>query len=273
MHSRTMARSLDVSLTSPARTLRWAVVVLMSLFVLVPLVLLARRLGGELQIPLPSLLFFVCGGVYAAAAFGLRRAAAAVLQVDAPSALRRAATWLPTVCLIAFIAAIWLPGTPILAVALTLVALLAEETLAWRIRPSARGLRWDSPNRRRNPNPEQLGIAETSAAHLDEDVLQRLTQGRTDEGQAYWHGVLRAEFQPDQRVAAAHIAFCPPFAVPPEVTAWQLDGPPAEVRVTQTLCNGARLEIKLTAPASRTSLTLIEFMAQTVAPDTKTRGF
>lgn len=264
MQSRTATGHWDVSRTWLVHNVRWAVAVLACLFVLVPIVLLARRLGGEFRVPLPGMVFFICGVVYAAAAFGLRRAADVVVTANGIPAFRRTATWLPPLCLLAFVAAIWLPGTSGWAVAITVVALVAEEGWAWRTRPGSRGFRriarplgGISDEAKLDANCE----LESVGTDLDETVLQRLTQGRSDEGHAFWHGVIRAEFLPDQRVAAAHVAFCPPFAVPPDVSAWHLNGPPAEVRVTQALANGARLEIKLQRPAEQPCSAVIEFTA------------
>ena len=137
-----MTREMGLSRTWLVHNVRWAVAVLACLFVLVPVVLLARRIGGEFRVPLSGMGFFICGVVYAAAAFGLRRAADIVVAANAIPSLRRAATWLPPFCLVGFIAAIWLPGTSGWAVAITIVALVAEEGWAWWTRPvSAREAR------------------------------------------------------------------------------------------------------------------------------------
>ena len=265
MEARAVTREMGLSRTWLVHNVRWAVAVLACLFVLVPVVLLARRIGGEFRVPLPGMGFVICGLVYAAAAFGLRRAADVFVTSNESAALGRTATWLPPLCLLGFVAAIWLPGTSGWAVAITVVALIAEEGWAWRTRPSSRGFRRVARPLGGVADEAKLdanGALESAGAELDETVLQRLTHGRSDEGHAFWHGVIRAEFLPDQRVAAALVAFCPPFADPPDVSAWHLNGPPAEVRVTQALANGARLEIKLQRPAEQPCSAVIEFTAQ-----------
>ena len=78
--------------------------------------------------------------------------------------------------------------------------------------------------------------------------LQRLVRKEL-EGKQTIEGMLLARFEPGQRTAAAHIAFCPPLAAVPSPHIEIGDGPAATVNVTRLLTYGARLEVRLTEPA------------------------
>jgi hypothetical protein len=57
------------------------------------------------------------------------------------------------------------------------------------------------------------------------------------------------------------VAFCPPFAGTPELTAVQLDGPEARIKIAQLLPYGARLDVKLIALNKESACVLVQFTA------------
>jgi hypothetical protein len=63
-----------------------------------------------------------------------------------------------------------------------------------------------------------------------------------------------------------HVAFCPPFAATPEVKVSQIDGPEVRIKTAQLLPYGARLDLKLAAPAEEPTSVTLRFSAQSPAP-------
>jgi hypothetical protein len=98
-------------------------------------------------------------------------------------------------------------------------------------------------------------------ANYDESVSQQIVRRRDESGEAVT-GWVRVEFAQAQRVAAAHIAICPALERNPTCEAEQQDGPAAEVKVTQAMPYGVRLEVKLDEPAEEATSVIVEFAIQ-----------
>jgi hypothetical protein len=94
------------------------------------------------------------------------------------------------------------------------------------------------------------------------DVLQQLTLSRDAEGRRQLSGWLRLPMEAGQRSGNLHVAFCPPFAEPPEVAFEQSGGPAGAIKAGQVLSYGARLEVKLAAPAQQPESVLVRFSAK-----------
>ena len=94
------------------------------------------------------------------------------------------------------------------------------------------------------------------------EVLQQLTRRHAADGSEDLSGWLRMPFAPGQRTASLHVAFCPPFARTPEVSAQQLDGPAVRIKTGQLLPYGVRLDLKLSAAAEMPSGVLLRFSAR-----------
>lgn len=94
-----------------------------------------------------------------------------------------------------------------------------------------------------------------------DDVVQRLTRGRDDEGRETIWGQARAFFDQGQRNASIHLAFCPPLMMTPEVTVDVVDGPPSSAKVALVVPHGARIEVRLECPASTATSVVCEFFA------------
>jgi hypothetical protein len=77
------------------------------------------------------------------------------------------------------------------------------------------------------------------------DVTQQMVRRLQADGRQAVGGMLRADFAAGERTVTAHLAFCPPLGVTPEFSAAAMAGPGAQVRATQILPYGVRMEIKL----------------------------
>lgn len=75
-------------------------------------------------------------------------------------------------------------------------------------------------------------------------------------------GTLQTAFAPGQRTAFAHVAFCPPFAMLPQLEFRQVDGPAARIKLGQLQTYGARFELKLIEASDDSATVGIEFTAQ-----------
>ncbi len=86
---------------------------------------------------------------------------------------------------------------------------------------------------------------------LHTQVFQAMRRGFRKDGKEVLRGEICAAIPPGGRMAVIHVGFCPPFLHKPEVHLEQRSGPAAELRLSQALCHGLRLEAKLTqnAPA------------------------
>ena len=72
------------------------------------------------------------------------------------------------------------------------------------------------------------------------------------------HALVRAACEPGDRVAVVHLAFCPPLAHPPKLTAHVLDDSGAEAGITLAQPYGARIELRLPQPATAGQTVLVE---------------
>ncbi len=109
----------------------------------------------------------------------------------------------------------------------------------------------------------QLAVPQsiTSPHRLAKEVTQQLTRSVSPDGCDVLAGWLRLEFAPRQRISNLHVAFCPPFIGTPELTALQLEGPEARIKIAQLLPYGARLELKLIVPSEEPAGVLVQFYA------------
>jgi hypothetical protein len=111
---------------------------------------------------------------------------------------------------------------------------------------------------------EELAEEVEAVETLDANVLQQLTRIRDEAGVETIFGTLRAEFAAGQRHATLHVGFCPPLAGAPTVEADPADGPDATVKIIQAFAHGARLEVRLAAPAAEPCSVLLEMTAAPV---------
>jgi hypothetical protein len=104
--------------------------------------------------------------------------------------------------------------------------------------------------------------AQHDAAYHDATIIQRLVRRRGLDGGDVLDGWLRADFAPSGRMAALHVAFCPPFDRTPEVHVEQLTGPAATVKPSQAYPFGVRIDIKLASPTPNAASVAVEFLAR-----------
>jgi hypothetical protein len=227
------------------------------------LLLCVRRLGGALSEPLSPAALILVSACLALTALLFR----AVIASSGAWVRSRFLVWAaPTVALALWVGGLTLPGSDAWGLSLFCGLLLLEEGWSWgQFRgPLSAG---------HSPAAQTMGgridlrevdrIDDVSDAppEYDEAVSQHVVR-RQDESGETMQGWVRTEFAPGQRIAAAHLAICPPFERAPTCEAEQQDGPPAQVKVTQSLSYGVRLEIKLDAPAEEPTCVIVEFSIQ-----------
>ena len=102
-------------------------------------------------------------------------------------------------------------------------------------------------------------------------VSQQLVRAVDAEGVDICRGRLHADFAGGQRTATLHVAFCPPFRQTPEIECEQADGAEVDVKQTQVLPSGMRLELRLAVASNQPKDAVIEFCA-TVAESSPAGG-
>ncbi len=224
-----------------------------------------RRLAGALVNPLEPALLLTAGAVTIAAA--------GVVRAGWPRTAHAPLDWIVTagasLAAVALLAALCLPGTRPLWIAVLAIMLAAEEAWVWvrvfrrgpsRMRPKFSG--------RRHVGPEADARADVPAAakHSSdampaEEVTQQLIRSRAADGTEVLSGWLRTFFAAGQRTGSVHVAICPPLDAVPEVAVEQIDGPEARIKTAQVLPYGVRLDLKLAAAAGEPTGVLLQFSA------------
>jgi hypothetical protein len=212
------------------------------LVLLLGLFLLSRRAAGALTStpPVPWLLL---------TAFGLFTWALAVRKLSRTHSFW---TWLAVVNVVVFAIACSFPGNRAadwLIWSATIVALFVSDRVPSSVRP------WGQPR-----TTARLDQAEGEESG-DEQILQRLTRGRTAEGRDFVRGELSAPFSVGERQTTLYVGFCPPFLRQPEVEAHIADDTDGSIKLVQVLHNGARLEVRLAAPAAEAECVAVEVFA------------
>lgn len=193
--------------------------------------LAARRLLGALREPLPVALLLAVGGAAAAIATML-----GLCEWRWPAWHARLARRSGCVALAALGIALSLPGTPLVALALFWGTIVVGEGVAWQL------------GQRRREGPVRPGSPRVLWLDPKADtprIVQQFTRAVSAAGVDEFRGQIHADFDPGQRTAYVHVAFCPPFAGLPRCELTQVDGPAARVKMGSVLTWGARVEIKL----------------------------
>jgi hypothetical protein len=229
----------------------------LGLLIFLAVVFAARRLAGALIQPLS-------GSELVAAAAGI-----AVLAAVAKATIDRTlSSVLSTKYLVLSmigvasaigLAALTFADSSPLGVALGWFVLVSGEAVSWRFAWRAR--RQPRPNRQAHTR-ERLDLDEPTDA-VPANVTQQLTRVREADRSEALHGLVRAEIAAGDRIAAVHLAFCPPLDGAPELTAHAIDADDAEVRITATHSYGTRLEVRLNAVAMEDRVVLVEVLGRT----------
>ncbi len=251
-------RAFAVVATAPSARLGQTVVASgLALVAAAGLLLCVRRLDGALTEPLSPATLILVSACLALAALVFR----AVFATAGAGMRAGFLVWAaPSVALATWVFGLTLPGSDAWGLTLFCGILLLEEGWSWgRFRGQlSAGLLPSSQTLVGRVALEEFdGIADATAEY-DEAVWQHVVRRRDESGEVL-EGWVRVEFVPAQRIAAAHIAICPPFERAPTCEAEQQDGPPAQVKVTQSLSYGVRLEIKLDEPAEESTCVIVEF--------------
>ena len=232
-----------------------------------------RRLAGALERPLNPAGLLLLGLVVVAAAVGIRSLWHRLPTPREVSWLKQVMLLLlPTLAVLMLGAAVSVQGTNTGGLVAFWALLAAGELWAWqpivRQRPSHRpetAPAADPPPTTaavdRTPSENPLP-AESPWVIPADDVLQQLTRSQAANGSEQLAGWLRAPFAAGQRTTNVHVAFCPPFAKTPQVSAEQLDGPSVRVKTAQLLAHGVRLDLKLASAADTTQTVLLQFTAR-----------
>jgi hypothetical protein len=235
------------------------------MFACAALVFAWRRVSGALVSPLSPALLISSGLLAAISALGIRTLWRRSSDRKASSQGDLILDILLGASLLIFAVALSLPGTNAWGLGGFWLLIAAFEIWAWRPRADVvvRASRL------------HLGVmALASRLHIKQPrrphhilpakgVTQQLTRSTTAEGGDVLSGWLRLDLAPSQRTGNLHVAFCPPFAGTPELTAVQLDGPEARIKIAQLLPYGARLDVKLIALNKEPAGVLVQFTART----------
>lgn len=250
------------------------------MFVCAALVLALRRVSGALVHPLSIAILIPAGFFAAISAFGIRMLWRHSTQRIAPSRGDLIMDVLLGTSLPIFAAALSLPGTSAWGLAFFWLLIAAYEIWAW----APRAGHWFRRPRHEKTDPKQFRIdpAQSVAARIEpagalpgaisnsltapilpaKGVTQQLTRSTTAQGGDLLCGALRLDLAAGQRTGNLHVAFCPPFADTPEITAVQADGPEARIKIAQLLPYGIRMDVKLLTPSDERAGVLVQFSAR-----------
>ncbi|MHB8902719.1 MAG: hypothetical protein ACYC6Y_28500 [Thermoguttaceae bacterium] len=231
-----------------------------------------RRLAGALSRPLSAAGLVGVGLGLAAAVLAARQAWRSTGAAGTANGLFSA---LLTLSVLAFATATAVPGSAPWGLAGLGLVLLGEELWSWwprphirpepvRVVPGAIAKQAGGPHCR---SEFQRAIAGSTfgleVAH--EHVTQQVTRVMEPDGTEKVVGWMRVSFEPGQRLASVHLAFCPPFTRTPEATLQRLEGPEARIKRVQVLPFGARFDLKLDSPAQQRSDLLLRVAAESQA--------
>ena len=250
MMMRSMAGALtSIPGTSDRQLAALAAWTLLVTLALVAVVLVVRRISGALVQPLGL------GGLV-----GVALACCLIATVIRKSlcrsyaALRHDLLIRLTVSAIVFslMTAVTLAGTSAAAVLPAWFLVVATEAASWlpllRRGGTRRSIAVEAPQ---EIQPVAL------EPELPANLLQQVTRVLDEAGGESVHAVLRAVVPGGDKQAAIHVAFCPPLAQTPQLTAHALECE-ADVRITQAETFGARLELRLPDAAATDQAVLVE---------------
>jgi hypothetical protein len=234
------------------------------LFVGLALILIGRRLTGAFLQPLGgAVIVLIAVAVELAVAaprWSILSTKYSVLSTQYFSNLSRTSRWssyllliVPSFAVLALLASLSLAGTPAWAIATAWFVVIGGESMNWLLY--------------RVPQQESASAVEEAADEPETPpgLVQRLTRLRESDGESL-HALVRAEVPAHDRLAVVHLAFCPPLAARPELTAHAVDAEAAEVRVTQAETFGARIEVRLPQVKDEPREMLVEVLGSVTCP-------
>lgn len=259
------------------------------LAIAVAALLVVRRISGVFQLPLGGAAIILLAVVAELAVFSYRlvanRAGLTLVQYSALSTQNSVVYILPSALVLAALLSLTIPGTPLFGLLLAWMIVLAGETaqLHFYFRPI-----WD----RTLPPPPPLAppiltppplptatvskITEIEPLESERDeieadepeipvgLIQQLTRVREGDHESI-HALVQAKIPANDRQAILHLAFCPPLADKPELTAHALDCDDADVRITQAETFGTRLEVRLPVVSGNGHNVVVEILGSVKA--------
>ncbi len=237
----------------------------------IALLLAARRLAGALTEPLEAVQLVTTGTMAALATWGLRRLWFARPAPAESDWLDKFVRWASLATVVTMVAALSLPDTSRVALAVVWLVLIAAEIDVYRSIQRRGGRSKDLGNETPPSYSPPVGVVPVSlhepSETLDEGVLQRLTRRRDEAGGEMVYGLLRAELGAGQQTETLHVAFCPPFARVPQVDVEQADGPEARIKLAEVLACGARIEVRFAQALAEPAHVSVEISARDEQPD------
>lgn len=246
---------MDVVATSPTRVRSWPQLAWVPSAILlgISLLLVARRLSGALDQPLPAGLLLLTIAVASLTAW------VSIRVFDANPHARWAIFGISAGALALLGAALSLPGTSgqllgtLWTSIVVVIGLLATDVVPRK--------------RRTNVRAADASAGQTGEVEEPSSIeWQRLSRLRTDAGEDRLEGWVRLECAPGQRSDVVHLAFCPPFGQTPVLGVQCGSGPSARFKVTQLLPYAARIEVKLDALPQEPVSVMVLFTATSPAP-------
>jgi len=214
-----------------------------------------RRIAGALSDSL--------SGVQLVAAAIALLFTAAMLRRLAPARMETTAEFfLPGIAALLLLAAITLPETPAWGIATAWLLFVAGEAGAWLLfHPPGAVLR--HIRREGRTVGEEPGIAEEPA--IPPGLVQQVTRVREGDHESI-HALFETCIAAGDRLGVTHLAFCPPLAARPELTAHVVESDDAEVRITQIETFGARLEVRFTQASNEPRRVIVETIGSFIVP-------
>jgi hypothetical protein len=241
-----------------ARSCRLGAVVVLGLLSAAAAVVTARAMAGALRAPLEPAILLAAGALTAAAGVVVRLGWLMPLGGNRIGRLDLVVMAVTSFAAAALCGGLCSPRETPLDVSLLLrVIVVAEEGWAWL---------WFFGKWGRNgslPAKRSAGPPACEEKTADPFIVQRLTRRRTADGAEELCGWLRLPFALGQRTGSAHVAFCPPLRITPQLAVEQVEGPEARVKTAQLLPYGARFDLKLAATAEGPTAVLLQFTART----------
>jgi hypothetical protein len=219
-----------------------------------------RRIEGALVQSPP-------GAALIVAAIGLV-CTAALLRIAAPRQIQRELAFvLPGVAAILVLAAVSLPGTSQWGIAGAWLVMISTEAATW----------WHSFNPHRQaqvqsgPEPPSAvaagsGLNDCEEPEIPDGLVQQVTRVQESANRESIHALVQANIPAGDRLAIVHLAFCPPLAARPELTAHAIDADEIDVKVTQLETFGARLEARLPQVTEQPQRVMIEVLGSATSP-------
>ncbi len=237
-----------------------------------------RRAAGAFEQSLEPATLAAIGALLAVVAAAIRLGWFLPQAANASPRLDRAMMIVTSLAVVSLGGGLCLPETPVLGTFLLCTLLMAEESWAWawHLRHCSeptfpavpRSVRLDTahdslPRTNRGAASHATPTIAPETAVLSDDITQQLTRSQAADGVEELSGWLRLSFAAGQRTGSVHVAFCPPFAVVPELEVEQIDGPEARIKPAQLLPYGTRLDLKLAAASEEPTSVLLQFSART----------